>query len=538
MWIPAHYKLAADGNKALSTGSEYFDDSIPWQGWVIDYLDAVLEISNMKSFNYTHRSGGSEVAVTSSIYTGAVYDVQTGLSCMAASLFWITSERLAMTAFTTTIATDKIYLWIENPSSSSDTVSYNLSKVLLPFDQSLWIALILAVCGVSILSVWFANQNGERRNWWQKLRGEAWANGTLLERAGIFGRVLLDSFLAATTYFFGHTVEFDVEASLAMKILNFGFGFVILISVAAYTANLAAFLTISAVGDYLGSMEKVIATKTRVCGPPALRDDLQNVWPGAEWVFNTENPDLYEGIIENFDAGLCKAIAAGNFDVLSNAIIMGNFCDRGLVSTGSLVVEKSMGFPTCSDLAAGLSHWMAEAEKQRITFDSFEMNARPPEQCTLRVDEEADFDELLPLTAENFALPFLVLLVCAVFAVVLHLSITRRHKNQFSGVSEKSGGTDVEDKRLLGGTNGGVSKGKDDLEKTDRTKAIKMDTLVAGSFKEPSELWQPGPPSSDFDLPHMEESINSQTMLDAIRDSQCYQNNLIEKIIAQEKKER
>jgi hypothetical protein len=173
VWAPVHYKLTADGNIASSSGSEYYDDSIPWKGWLLDYLDDVLEISNVKSFDYTPRSGGSEVAITSSIYTGAVYDVQTGLSCLAASLFWVTSERLAMSTFTTTISTDKIVLWIENPSSGTGTVSNNLSKVLLPFDQTLWIALILAVCGVSILSVWFANENGERRKWWQKLRGDA-----------------------------------------------------------------------------------------------------------------------------------------------------------------------------------------------------------------------------------------------------------------------------------------------------------------------------------------------------------------------------
>jgi hypothetical protein len=95
-----------------------------------------------------------------------------------------------------------------------------------------------------------------------------------LERASIFGMVPLDSFLANTTYLFGHTVEFDVASSLPMKFLNFGFGFVIIISVAAYTANLAVFLTISAVADYVGSMDEVIKTKTRVCGHPALKDDL------------------------------------------------------------------------------------------------------------------------------------------------------------------------------------------------------------------------------------------------------------------------
>jgi hypothetical protein len=86
--------------------------------------------------------------------------------------------------------------------------------------------------------------------------------------------------------------------------------------------------------------------------------------------------------------------------------------------------------------------------------------------------------------------------------------------------------------------NGSVFKGKYDLEKTDRIKAIETDSLEQVEFfNEPSALKLPGPPSSDFGFP-MEETTNSQTMLDAIRDLQSYQNNWIEKIIAQEKKEK
>jgi hypothetical protein len=445
------------------------------------------------------------------------------LSCLAASLFWVTSERLAMTTFTTPISTDKIVLWIENPSSGTDTVSNNLSKVLLPFDKSLWIALLLAVCGVSILSVWFADENGERRKWWHKLRGEAWARGTLLERARIFGRVLLDSFLAQSTSFFGQP-EFDVEASLPMKILKFGFGFVILITVAAYTANLAAYLTISAVGDYVGSMDEAITTHTRVCGQLALRHDLQKAWPTAQWVFNTENPHLYDGMLENFDAGLCEAMASGIFDVQNDPGTMVKFCKRNIVATGSLVLEKPLALPVCSKFAAGLSYWMAEADEKGITFDSFEENARPPPPCSLRIEAETSVDELLPLTALNLALPFLVLLVCSVIAIILHLTNT---KHLFSSDSE------------INRRSGSVSKGTDDLEKSDRIKAAgETDSLEQPeSVHGASALELPHSPSSsesssELVLPPMKE------MLSTMRDLQGYQNNLIEKIIAEEKKEK
>lgn len=94
---PLHYKTkTADdsNNETISLDSiignedddqaaraSYFkNDTIEWKGYVIDYLNAVLELTDMKGFHFTHRSGGSEVAIKSSIFTGAVYDGKLDLS--------------------------------------------------------------------------------------------------------------------------------------------------------------------------------------------------------------------------------------------------------------------------------------------------------------------------------------------------------------------------------------------------------------------------------------------------------------------------
>ena len=41
-----------------------------------------------------------------------LYDIQAGLSCLSSSLFWITTERLQMTSFTTPLTIDKVMLYI------------------------------------------------------------------------------------------------------------------------------------------------------------------------------------------------------------------------------------------------------------------------------------------------------------------------------------------------------------------------------------------------------------------------------------------
>ena len=68
-WYPVHYKIGASGSHNDVSEQDYLNDTIPWEGWLMDYLDAILDVSDISELNYTHRSGGSAVVVTSSVYT-------------------------------------------------------------------------------------------------------------------------------------------------------------------------------------------------------------------------------------------------------------------------------------------------------------------------------------------------------------------------------------------------------------------------------------------------------------------------------------
>ena len=137
-----------------------------------------------------------------------------------------------------------------------------------PFTPELWITFVTCVFGVSLLSVLFANRHGNRKLWWHKFRDVQWVEGSWWYRVLIFLRLLLDSFLEDATMAFGGAVTFELRSNLSTKILNFGFGFFILVIVAAYTANLAAFLTLASTGDYIKSMSDAIARKVPMCVHP------------------------------------------------------------------------------------------------------------------------------------------------------------------------------------------------------------------------------------------------------------------------------
>ena len=80
----------------------YFDDSIPFGGIYIDYVNSIVQLSkgDIQNVTYTHTSRASLKRYPMSSYTAAVQDVERGLVDMAAGPFWITGQRLRMTSYT------------------------------------------------------------------------------------------------------------------------------------------------------------------------------------------------------------------------------------------------------------------------------------------------------------------------------------------------------------------------------------------------------------------------------------------------------
>ena len=136
------------------------NDSHPWEGSFVNYLDEILAVSRFEAFEYTYTSARS-ISLHSSRWTGApaparpcpartcptesargssfhrssrvcassyyatcrdaaaVADVQYGVADAAASAFWVTTERTEMTSFTNSFDLDILYLWAERTRSQS-----------------------------------------------------------------------------------------------------------------------------------------------------------------------------------------------------------------------------------------------------------------------------------------------------------------------------------------------------------------------------------------------------------------------------------
>eukprot|EP00804_Cyclotella_cryptica_P022423 CCRYP_015088-RB/>CCRYP_015088-RB protein AED:0.07 eAED:0.07 QI:1088/1/1/1/1/0.83/6/330/385 len=283
--------------------------------------------------------------------------------------------------------------------------------------QGLWALAVVIILLSALLSVWFSYEEKLVRSSGKSLRDPQ----TNQRRKRVYAKLALDSILQKGMFFFGASVEQEERASLSNKLLMFGFGFFILIAVSAYVANLAAFLT-RPVTSYIGTMQGVVDAGLEVCAHPALKTELELKWPRARFVFSNSGKEFY-GVLDEYDAGHCAAMAIGREDTTTDGDLLEMFCERNLVFTDSLILENPIGFPIKPDLVSGLSYWIMEGEKYHgISVQNSKTQYSPHISCDVEfVGEEQDLGDYAQISPANMILPIMTFLVCAMAAIFLHI---------------------------------------------------------------------------------------------------------------------
>jgi hypothetical protein len=326
---------------------------------------------------------------------------------------------------------DKTVLVIPKPGQKSN-LAYETKKVLEPFTYGLWGVVIAVTVAAALLSVWFSDREmvAKSKRAWKK------------RRAAYF-RLILDAILEKGMFFFSAGIEQDTGASLPHKVLMFGFGFFILISVSAYVANLAAFLTRSGLEISYGTMREVIDGNIPICCHSALEEEIRQKWPNGKWVVSN---DGFDGMFEAYARGDCKVLAVGREDTIMDRNILGKVCEHGLVYTDSVVTENPIAFPIRPQLASGFSYWMYLGEKTYgINLESakqaFIEGNEITKQCevelsNLNMEEVDDFAQVSP---SNMILPIMAFVACVFTAVALQLIHEwKRKKGRKSSIGRKS----------------------------------------------------------------------------------------------------
>ena len=429
---PFHYKYENENEKIVAPfdGTTYYNQNVKYEedGVIIDYLAKLTNTAkqNNVTFKYQPRSGGSKIRSPNSAFTGAVTDVQAGISDMAAGMFWITSERLSMTTFTVPLFQAGLLLY-QPELEEEEGLFHSARQMFKPFHTGLWILLCVFVIVVGILNVWFASRSGDRNKWRAAISDSRFQNAPFTRRVIVYTQLFLASILDSFVQCFGGGVSLDSDSTFPSKILAFGFGFFVLISISSYTANLTSFLTSRAQNGYISSMDAAVSKKTAICAAPVLKNMLKTKWKGGKFFFleveGGKGFDIKKAVNETAKGtakgGKCDALLVEEWVIRTNKEYNDLFCKNNLITTNVKALDLNIAFPIREEYSAGISHYIKKLEQDGTFFYSMleDSYVEMDDQCVLEIDTSTVENE--QMTVSHMFVPISVLSVCILIACCL-----------------------------------------------------------------------------------------------------------------------
>jgi len=227
-----------------------------------------------------------------------------------------------------------------------------------------------------------------------------------------------------------------------------GFGFLILIIISAYTANLATFLALPGIADYIGTMEQAIEKNAPICIIQRIGDEASRLWPEANMV-HINNTEDYLPLFQAYGDGICDLIVIG--EVVSQ-IELDRFCELNLVFTSSLVMALPQALPLGEDISRKLSYSLYNGGKQsNIFYEQFQSYEKPITSCNLDYDSSQVASDTAALTPANLLLPFLILFACSILSYLVSIYADKYNVKGIADCSKVISSTEKEISHLSKG---------------------------------------------------------------------------------------
>ena len=434
LYYPQHFKYDEQGAQVTkfdhaNQSSFYYDDGVRYAGAFIDFLTAVAARSNLAGINFTFVTLHSKKA-SESTQTRAVLDVNKGLVDVSATNFYVTSERASLTGFTLSLFIDSFYLWSARPREDTSVLA-QFDKVFRPFDWSFWLAFGACMVGVGLLRPWLDEADSPQDSRQSVGRGAVAAHS------------LHATFMDVTSGGL-QPDQWTPAKGTASMILAVGWGMMVIFTLAVYTANLAAYLTNTVVGDWYASlracprpwlaptrprlrdrwssMSKAIEARAVICAQNSVEAELRESFPQATWLFS----DFME-LREHYNSGLCNAVVITLADVQRLTFMDDFICNatRGeLVRSYEAVLKVPIALPAREHVAPALSYWIKTLyyETQQ-TYPDFERPYHRPAGCAYDMTSEIG-EGALSLGVTHMSGVLLLLVASAVLAVIVKLCCT------------------------------------------------------------------------------------------------------------------
>ena len=391
LYYPDHFKFDADKNPI------FFDPDInngvgDFEGM---YIDVLKKLSLFGGFTivYTPVSAHAKKHFES-LWDACIQDVAQGLLDMCIGNFWETTERREKVQFSTAVFNDIFYLRVPKPQEDKSFMA-KIQILFQPFTTPLWITIILATVGVG-MSYTILESNRK------------------MSMSEVSGKVAHSIYSATMELMNG--AEQNEDMKIYIKGVTVTWSFFVLITVAAYTANLAAYLAQKKLVHKIISMEDCIANNCNLCHElsEAIRQTLQKQYTSLR-IFDEISVDEQIEVPQALTNGTCDVMAVSKHTWDFKEDFWGE-CETQWL--GDFVLSFKVGWPVSLPLLAPMNYWLGrglEAGALNVAFNKYS----PLPRCTEPTMDLKASHLVDPIGVESFTAPLMLLGGGIAFGLIL-----------------------------------------------------------------------------------------------------------------------
>lgn len=343
-------------------------------------------------------------------FTACTIDIRKGLVDMCIGDFWDTVERRFQCSFTAPLYNENFLL--ATSVSKADSTYWQMFS---PFDSTLWLGILVSSVVVAVLLYAFERASNEDDYNPEKSAAE---------------NIVHSQYLSILAFFAGGFVSTPKTA--AGKLVALAWAFMILICVASYTANLAAFLTASSLKAPVSGLEDAVNQQMSICTLGASEATILYVAPSAKLNLMTDSVELLDAAGQGVE---CKAAVTVPF-TLASAQANSKACNLAVV--GQPILEIPVSFPCRQDLAESLSYWIAEYRRSFVWAQAL-AEYKPQSQCASQA-EEGTSTSTNQLTFSSLSGTFIITGTLFGAAVAMHVVTVVLAKRRQKSLVVKSAG--------------------------------------------------------------------------------------------------
>ena len=331
LFYPEHFKLDANGN-AILWSTNVNDGVGDFRGIYIEILNL---IASKGGFTVQYQSVSANALKTSGDgWQACVQDVGQGILDMCVGAFWETVTRREKVAFTTALFNNVFYMRVPPPQEDDD-FGDKIQVIFRPFTTTLWITIVFATICVGLsYTILCANKQTSMNE--------------------IPEKIIASLYVATMELMNGANQNEDKP--IYHKSITVTWSFFVLIMVAAYTANLAAFLGQTRVKHKITSVEDCIVKDGNFChhASDSIRQTIQRKYKSLhhtkEFSFDDEED-------------VPKALLNGTCDIFVTSKYTWDIDDKywGQCETmwlGDFVFSFKVGWPVSQAVLEPLTYWL------------------------------------------------------------------------------------------------------------------------------------------------------------------------------------